>query len=53
MKKNNSIYLRDILTAIEKIERYLGTMLNIVWTTLENDLPSLKAKVAAILGSNS
>ena len=109
MKKDNRIYLRDILTAIEKIERYLGTMdytkfstqeviqdavvrqleivgeatnrlsddfiathpdfpvreavamrnflihgyddvnMTIVWATIQNDLPSLKAKVSALL----
>ncbi len=39
-----SIYMRNILA-----HRYFGIDVDIVWPTVENDLPELKSKVDLIL----
>ena len=50
MRRDNKLYLEDILTAIEKIEAYTeGISLEIIWDVLQNKLPGLRAQVVKML----
>jgi uncharacterized protein with HEPN domain len=63
MKRDDTVYLRHILDAIQRVEEYLAGVsydrfihayfkvdLSIVWDTVQNDLPPLKQQVERILG---
>ncbi len=47
-------YLRDILDAVEKAERFTeGVNLEVVWQTIREDLPGFKAAIVKVLADVS
>jgi len=44
--------LADILEAIDRTQRYFQADLALVWSVVENDLPSLRTAIADLLNES-